>query len=443
MARRWQVMAVTAASVFLSFLDTTIVNVAFPDMQSSFSGDSLSSLSWVFNAYNIVFAATLVPAGRLGDVVGRRRVFLGGVAVFVLASALCGAAPSAEVLIAARALQGLGAAALLPNSLGLLLPEFPPEERAMATVIWGATGAVASTVGPTLGSLIVSVESWRLVFLVNLPVGAIILVAASRLLVERRDPNPSSTLPDPVGIALLIGAVGLVSLGIVQAPASNWGWGDPRVVGSLASGIALLGAFLIRAGRHHDPVFHLELFRVRSFAASSASGFVLSMGFFALFLTNVQFFTHAWGWGIVHTGVCLAPQAFTVVLTSLGAGRLITRFGARAIVLPGTFLFTLAMALLVLRTGETPSYLLDFFPSQLLAGVGMGLAFSGLGAAALGVSIVVVVLDGLSPADPISTFHTAWTLIGCSGFGAMLLAFALGSDDRRSTVEVKQEASVA
>src|ERR687893_2587277 len=164
MERRWKVLAVTAVAVFMSFLDVTIVNVAFPDIERDFAGSSRADLSWVLNAYNIVFAALLVPAGRLADLLGRRRMFLIGVVAFLATSLLCGLAPSAELLVGARVLQAAAGALLVPTSLALLLPEFPLEKRATAVAIWSATGAVAAALGPSLGGLLVDAAGWRLVF---------------------------------------------------------------------------------------------------------------------------------------------------------------------------------------------------------------------------------------------------------------------------------------
>src|SRR5215213_5143798 len=164
--RRWKVLLVTAVAVFMAFLDVTIVNVAFPSVREAFPETSIAGLSWVLNAYNIVFAALLVPAGRLADLLGRRRLFFVGLALFVVASALCGLAPSAEWLVGARVLQAAGAAALVPTSLGLLLVEFPLERRASATALWGAVGGVAAATGPSLGGLLIDWSGWRLVFFV-------------------------------------------------------------------------------------------------------------------------------------------------------------------------------------------------------------------------------------------------------------------------------------
>src|SRR5262245_63431481 len=194
MERRWQVLLVTSVAVFMSFLDVTIVNIAFPDIRASFACSSLSGLSWILNAYAIVFAAALVPAGRLADRFGRRRFFFLGVLVFLAASVVCGAAPSVDVLIAARAVQALGGAMLVPASLGLLLPEFPLERRATATALWGATGAVAAAAGPSLGGVLVDWQGWRSVFYVNLLIGIPALLPARRLLREGRDTR--AALPD-------------------------------------------------------------------------------------------------------------------------------------------------------------------------------------------------------------------------------------------------------
>src|SRR5947209_12107927 len=187
MAQRWKILAVVSTAVFMSSLDLFIVNIAFPDISRAFPGSTLASLSWILNAYAIVFAALLVPAGRSADRLGRRRSFLAGLALFTAASALCAAAPSVSLLVVARVIQAVGAAAVFPTSLALVLPEFPPSERRTAVSIWAAVGGVAAAAGPPVGGLLVQAD-WRLVFLVNVPIGAIVLILAARLLREGREP---------------------------------------------------------------------------------------------------------------------------------------------------------------------------------------------------------------------------------------------------------------
>ena len=331
MERRWKVLIVAAVAVFMGFLDVTIVNVAFPDIERDFPGTSQADLSWVLNAYNIVFAALLVPAGRLADVLGRRRMFFVGVWIFLAASVLCGLAPSPGWLVGARVLQAVGGAILVPTSLSLLLPEFPAERRATAVSIWSATGAVAAAVGPSLGGLLVDGLDWRWVFFVNVPIGLAAIVPARRLLHETREPG--GELPDLLGTVLLIAGVAALALGIVKG--EEWGWGSARVLGSLALAAVLLAATLVRSARHRAPVVDLSLFRTRSFAVANAGMFSFSMAFYALLLANVLFMTGVWGYSILHAGFAVTPGPIMAALSAPIGGALSDRFGQRVVALPG------------------------------------------------------------------------------------------------------------
>ena len=205
LSREWKVLLLSSLAVFMVFLDVTIVNIAFPAIRHTFADTSLSDLSWVLNGYNVVVAALLVPAGRIADRLGRRRVFFAGLALFLLGSVISGAASSAAMLIAARVVQALGGAALIPASLGLVLEEVPAEKRAMATSVWAAAGAVAAATGPSLGGVLVETTSWRWAFFVNLVI-AIGMLRAPRLLRETRESDSSGT-PDLLGAAMLVVAV--------------------------------------------------------------------------------------------------------------------------------------------------------------------------------------------------------------------------------------------
>src|SRR3954468_12061800 len=229
MAHKWRVLIVVSAAVFMASLDLFIVNIAFPAIERDFGGTSLASLSWILNAYAIVFAALLVPAGRTADRLGRQRSFIAGLGLFTLASALCALAPNVELLVAARVLQAVGAASVFPTSLALLLPEFPPAERRKAVSIWAALGAVAAAAGPPIGGLLVQ-AGWQLVFLVNVPIGIALLVVAARVLREQRE-DAGAPRPDLLGALLLTASIGTLTLGIVKAP--EWGWGSARVVALL------------------------------------------------------------------------------------------------------------------------------------------------------------------------------------------------------------------
>jgi len=449
MHRRWKVLLVTAVAVFMSFLDVTIVNIAFPSIEREFADASRAGLSWVLNAYNIVFAALLVPAGRFADLVGRRRVFLAGIATFLVASALCAAAPSVEVLVAARVLQAVGAALLVPTSLSLLLPEFPVAQRATATAIWGATGAVAAATGPVLGGLLVDVADWRWVFLVNLPIGLAAVVPARRLLAESRDPEHGA-VPDLAGVAALTAGVGLLALGIVQGP--EWGWGGPDVLGALAAGIVLLVLFVARSRTAAAPVVDLDLFRVRSFAVANGAMVVYAMAFYALLLCNVLFLTQVWGYGVLTAGLAITPAPLTAAITAPIGGRLSDKHGQRVVAVPGILLFSAGALLYAVGVDASPDWATEFLPAALVGGAGVGLTFAALGSAAvaelpparfatgsavsacarqlgavLGISALVAVLGTPSPAEALDAFRESWLLMAAAGAVAALIATRLGA----------------
>jgi len=448
MQRKWKVLLVTSVAVFMSFLDVTIVNIAFPDIRSSFASTSLAGLSWILTAYNIVFAALLVPAGRLADRIGRRRTFMAGLVTFLAASVAAGLAPGVGILVVARVVQAAGAAALVPTSLALLLPEFPLAQRATATGIWGATGAVAAAVGPSLGGALVDAAGWRWVFFVNVAIGVPALIPARRLLRETREPNPGP-LPDGIGVALLVAGVGALSLGIVEGQA--WGWSGGRVLGSLAAAVVLLALFALRSSRHPAPVIEPALFRVRSFAVANGGSFAFALGFYAFLLANVLFLTGPWHYSVLTAGFALTPGPLMAAVGALLGGRLADRFGQRVVALPGGLLFGLGCLGIAASTGPTPAYATELLPWLPLTGLGVGLSFAGWSSAGvaelppsrfatggaiigcvrqigavLGIALLVAVLAGAAPGDPVAPFHDAWRLMALTGTTAGLLALALG-----------------
>jgi EmrB/QacA subfamily drug resistance transporter len=456
MARRWQVLTVTSIAVFMSFLDLSIVNIAFPDIRASFADVSLPHLSWILNAYNVVFAAALIPAGRLADRFGRRRLFYVGAVAFLAASVLCGLAGSVDLLVGARAVQALGAAILVPTSLGLLLPEFPLSQRATATAIWGATGAVAAAAGPSLGGLLVDWQGWRWVFFVNLLIGVPVLLAGRQLLREQRE--AATTFPDGLGALLLTAGVAALALAIVEGP--DWGWASPGVVGALAAAAVTLALFVRRSARHRAPIIELSLFRVRSFAVAGVGVFVFALGFYALLLANVLFLTSVWGYSVLHAGVALTPGPLMAALAAPVGGRLSDRFGQRVVAVPGGLLFAAGATLLALQLEVAPRYASQFLPAVLLTGAGVGLSFAGFGSAAvaelprsryatgsaisstfrqlgavLGISGLIAVLGTPGPTTGLAVFQRVWALVAFSGAVAAVTALALGRVRARQVEE--------
>jgi EmrB/QacA subfamily drug resistance transporter len=378
MSRRAQALLAICGGVFLAFLDTTIVNTSFPDIRRGFGDASPAELSWVLDGYFIALAALLVPAGGIADRLGRRRVFLAGVALFVFTSALCPLAPTWQLLVVARVLQGIGAAIAVPASLALLLPLFPPERRAAGVGIWGAAAALAAAIGPPLGGLLVEVADWRWIFLVNLPLGAAVLAIGSRALDESRDPAATG-LPDLPGAALAAGSLGLLALGLVEGNA--WGWTSAATLGSFASAALLLAAVVARCLRHPRPIVDLALLRIPSFRQGTLGTLLFAAAFFSMILGNILFLTGVWEYSVLSAGLSVAPGPLASAIVAGPAGGLADRFGHRAVIVPGTLVY--AAGLLILRgAGVEPDYLGTWLPGQVLVGIGIGLAFPTLGAAA-------------------------------------------------------------
>ena len=446
--REWQILFVTTVAVFMAFLDVTIVNVAFPSIAADFPGTSLADLSWVLNAYNIVLAALLVPAGRLADRVGQRRLFFGGLWLFLAGSVLCGLAPDAVFLIAARVVQAIGAAALIPTSLALVLPEFPPERRAVATSVWAAAGAVAAATGPSLGGVLVDAGGWRWAFLVNLVV-ALGVLPARRLLVDRTDPAGADP-PDLLGGALLAGAVGLLAFGIVKAP--DWGWTDDRVLGAWLLSVLALVALAARTRRHPAPVLEPALLRIRSFGVGNAAMLVLSMGFYALLLSNVLFLTQVWGYSALDAGFGVTPGPLAAAVAAVAGGRICERFGPRVVLVPAALVAAAACLLYRSLTGDEPAYVSDWLPAQLISGAAFGFAFAALATATVmdlppnrlatgtalsscarqigavvGIAVLIAVLGTPAPGEAPAAFDDAWLLMAAALAASALIATRLPS----------------
>ncbi|BBA96136.1 putative membrane transport protein [Actinacidiphila reveromycinica] len=440
-----RVLALGSFGVFVVFLDTTIVNVAFETISRSFD-TTTDHLAWVLNAYSLVFAAMLIPAGRVADRYGRKRMFLTGLAGFAAMSALCGAAPDPGVLDAGRALQAVFAALVVPTSLALVLPEFPPARRSVAVGTWGAMGAAAAALGPTLGALLTQYASWRWIFLVNVPICAVIALLARRMLRESRDPGAHG-LPDPVGVLLVAAVPALLSLGIIEG--SSWGWSDARVVGSFVLAAALLPVFLLRTARAAQPVMDLSLFRVRQFRLVNAASLLFSTAFYGMLLANIVFLQTGWHYSVLRAALANAPGPVVVTLLARQSSKLAGRIGPRPVLLAGAVVWGATLAGFALAVGEQPQWLTHWLPLSVGTGVAIGCtlpvqsgaavaqlpparfavgsaisaSFRQLGAV-LGVSLFVALLGTPAPTALVSAYHHVWWVLGAVGLasGGVLLA---------------------
>ena len=427
-----RVLLVASSGAFLAFLDATIVNVAFPSIRESFERTSIGDLSWVLNAYNIVFAAFLVVFGRLADLLGRRRTFVSGVALFTAASVACGLAPNVELLVAARVVQALGAALLVPASLALVVQAFPVERRGHAIGLWGATAAVAAGLGPPVGGALVEVGSWRWAFLINLPLGVAALVAARRSLVESRAPG-RRRLPDLRGAALLAAAVGGVNLAIVKG--GDWGWTSAETATTAVVSLLLLAGFVLSSRAHRSPLLDPELLRIPAFAVANVATLIAGLGFFAYLLTNVLWLQYVWGYGVLRAGLALVPGALVAAVVAALVAPVAERRGARAVVVPGALVWAGAYVWYAERTGLSPAFLTEWLPGQLLSGIGAGAVLPVLGSAALaavpggrfatasavvssarqlggvlGIAVLVVIVGVPTPQTVVGSLQDGWLL---------------------------------
>ena len=362
---------------FMVILDATIVNVALPALGSELGG-GVSGLQWVVDAYTVVFAGLLLPAGSLGDRPGARRVFTVGLAVFTLASAVCGAAPSVAVLIAARAVQGLGAALLVPSSLALLRGVYRSRhERARAVGVWGAVAGIGAASGPILGGALVGLIGWRAVFIVNVPVGILGLALAARHLPASGETTDGGF--DPPGQAPGILSLTLLTLGVIEGGSA--GWSAAQTLGPLVVAVCALVLFLVHERRTLQPMLPLSLFANRTFSAASFVGLAINLGFYGQLFAISLMFQHGRGYSALRTGLAILPEGAFVAIASAVSGRVTARLGPRIPMLIG--LLTGAAGFLGLLTvGRTTSYLVLIAP-LIAAGFGMALTMPAATAAVI------------------------------------------------------------
>ncbi len=428
------VMAVAVLGTAMAFVDATVVNIAVPSIAAQFPAEPLSSVSWVLNAYNVVFAAFLIGGGQLADTFGRRRIFSLALCVFTGASALCALAPTLAVLVGARALQAGGAALMIPSSLAIVLDAYPRERRVRAITLWAAAAAAAAGIGPPLGGLLVTASGWRLVFLVNVPVGLVTLALARAIVPESRRPG-TRRLPDLRGEAALSLSIAAFVLVIVKG--EEWGWLGVRTLWTLGAAFVLAAAFLARCRRDPGRMIDPALLRLRSFDVANGATAVLALGFYGYTLCNVLFLTGVWRYSILQAGLALMPGPLVAMAVAAVVSRPIDRFGHRAVIIPGALIWASGAAYLFTTAGARPDFLGTLLPVIVLSGIGAGTTFpavsgaavmsvpgdryalaSALNAvsrqlgAALGIAALVAILGNARGPAGLPAFHHGWAFAG-------------------------------
>ncbi|MCB0995894.1 MAG: MFS transporter, partial [Acidimicrobiales bacterium] len=430
---RWS----AALSALVVGLNLAVMNVAFADLRASFPDTPLTTLGWVVSAYTIVFGAILVPAGRLADRLGRRSVFFTGLVVFATGSILAGSAPWLWMLIAGRAVQGIGAACITPASLALLIDASPVSERAAATSFYSGVSSIGAASGPSIGALVVEASSWRLAFFLGLPV-----LVVSWLLGRRSLPRSvrisDAELPDLLGAALVVLAMTAVSFGIVQS--RTWGWGDARVWGSFGVAAIVAPLFVRRCRRHPSPVMAVELFAKRSFAGANLAALFFGCATGGIALVNVLFLRDVWGYSLVGAGFGALPSSLTAMAAAPFVGRMGVRFGERAVGVPGAACIVTALLWFRFVVDADANYWLHWLPAACLLGLGIAAAFPmiavlvvrGIGSGdlslatatnrtslqlgnAIGIAAAVALLGADTSAAAIGHFRLAWAVLAVLG----------------------------
>jgi MFS transporter, DHA2 family, methylenomycin A resistance protein len=373
---------------FMVILDATVVNVALPALGRDLGG-GVSGLQWVVDGYTLVFAGLLLSGGSLGDRLGGRGVFQAGLSLFTLASAACAAAPSVGLLVAARLLQGLGAALLVPSSLALLRAAYhDPRERARAVGAWAAVAGIAAASGPVVGGVLVAAASWRAVFLLNLPVGIAGLLLARRHLPVSGDRTGGGL--DPPGQLTGIAALASLTLGLIEGGHS--GWASPQALVPLVLSLPLWAGFVICEHRAGEPMLPLRLFRSSTFSGASFVGLAINLGFYGQLFVMSLYFQHVRGWSALATGLALLPEGLFVALSSSLSGRAMGRMGPRLPMIAGLLIGGAGLAGLVIA-GSGTSYPLLVAP---LVAAGFGMAFTMPAATAA----IIAAAPRIEPASP-------------------------------------------
>src|SRR6478735_5851599 len=443
------VLLIVSIGFSLAVLDVFVVNVALPKIAHDFGSAGLGDLSWVLNAYAIVYAALLVVFGRLADRFPREYGFLLGVAVFTVASALCAAATGTLVLVIFRIVQAAGAALMTPTSLSMVLATSSDQERDNNVRIWTAIGGLMAALGPVVGGLLVAI-SWRWVFFANIPFGlAVLALGWMRLPHVRGERIP---YPDALGAALVTAGVALLTLGLVKGDV--WGWGSRETIGVLVGSIAVIGSFVVHCLQHRNPLVDRALFARRSFTGASVVATLYSIAFGALLLSLVLWFQNVWHWSALHTGLAIAPGPLMVLPTALLlAERLIVRLGAGVVIAIGASLFAIGTLWFAVFSELNADYFADVFPGNVIMGVGVGLTLPTMMASAtselppesfatgsavvnmlrqvglaIGVAVLVAVLG--TPTGPhavLDAFDHAWLVIAAfAAAGALASLVILG-----------------
>ncbi len=417
----WLVLIVLCGAIFMLLLDTTIVNVAQQKIKEGLHAD-LSQIQWILDSYILAFAVLILSFGRLGDIFGRKKMFVVGMAVFTAASGLCGISgwiadligiPGATALIGARVLQGVGGALMMPQTLSLITVAFPPQKRGAAMGIWGSVVALGAVLGPLVGGYIVTKYPWEWVFLINIPVGVVAILATLSIVPESRDPLASGKL-DWGGLIFSATAIFALVYALIEGP--KFGWLSQETLGLLAFSAAVFVVFVWWERRVPDPMVKLELFAIRNFWVANVIGLAVPFGLFGIFFPMTVFLQGALGMTPLEAGLTMMPMSLMLMVVAPISGRLSDRIGARWILTVGLTLVTLGIVLIMSQISST-TFWRPLLPGLLVTGTGMGMTFAPMTAAAM--SQVPPRISG-SASGILNTSRNIGQLLGIAVLGSVL-----------------------
>jgi EmrB/QacA subfamily drug resistance transporter len=413
--KKWWTLAAVAFGLFMIMLDNTIVNVALPSIEHSLHM-SVSSLEWIVTAYALTFASLLITGGKLGDMYGRRRMFMTGLVVFTLASLACGLAPSAGFLIGARAVQGVGAAFMNPATLSIITATFPPRQRGQAIGIWAGVSAIALAIGPLLGGLIVDNINWHWIFYVNVPVGIAGLIVSRLVIAESRDTSHEQRIDLP---GLATSSLGLLALTYALIEGNRHGWTSPEILGLFTAAALLIGGFVWLELHQRLPMLDLSLFRIGSFLGSNIVAMLISLGMFGVFFFISLYVQNVLGFSPTKAGAVFLPMTLVIIVVAPIAGRLSDRVGSRWLM--GAGMTLVGISLLLYQRINLHTSFLSLVPQLVLGGIGMAMTMSPMTAAAMGA--VPVDKAGVG-SGVLNTFRQLGGSLGIALLGAILLSYS-------------------
>jgi EmrB/QacA subfamily drug resistance transporter len=435
---KWWTLAAMCTALFMFMLDNTVVNVALPSIQDDL-GASISGLEWTVNGYTLPFAVLLVTAGRLGDIFGRRRMFMFGVVVFSISSATAGFAPSTGALIASRVLQGVGAAFMMPATLSIITDAFPPEERGRAIGMWAGVSALALAIGPVIGGLLTEHVSWRAIFFLNLPVAAVAVTAALFAVRESRDSTVERRI-DYLGVGVL--TAGLTALVLALIEGNAWEWGSTRILSLFAAAAVLLIAFAVIERRIRVPMVEFGLLADRTYLGATAVAFVVSFSMLGMFFFLALYMQNILGYSPLEAGVRFLPTTLVIVVVAPLSGRFTDRVGPRWLITAGLSLVAVSLYLFT-RIDAATTYA-DLLPGFVLMGAGIAMTMSPMSTAAM--NAVPVAKSGIASGVLTMSRMVGGTL-GVAAIGAlfqaevrskldgMLETFGIGSAQREQLTD--------